>query len=419
MLFITRHHLYLIFCQDEYGTLLCLAFFYRLLLINRLFSMSLVLDTLPTPKEFYREFWNKKPFVVRAMIPKETIETLIDGDHLAGLSMEEEVKSRIVKKGEKQNDWACDYGPFEENAFEKLGEKDWSLLVQNVDQYHDGTAELLKHFNFCPRWMFDDIMVGFSSKGGTVGPHTDSYHVFIIQGKGERRWKVANEAIKNEECIEGLPLKIFKTTFEGEDIVITEGDVLYIPPKFAHHGVSLKPSLSYSVGFLGPTLTEMLTDFGQYIEEHHIEIPRYFGQKLTDSAVPFQVAPDHIDDLKSFMTEVFDQDYFTKWLTHYFSNPIPTYEDEDDGAYDDVKDIIAENIMLIKQPKVKMMFTPLNTPQRYCISVGDLSFELDFTDLFLVNSMAQEAPFSAEIFTNHTEVLQNLLEGKILKIAEI
>ena len=78
--------------------------------------MSLILDTLPTTEEFFREFWNKKPFVVRGMIPEEVIGTLIDEDHLAGLSMEEEVKSRLVRKGKKQSDWTCDHGPFDEKA---------------------------------------------------------------------------------------------------------------------------------------------------------------------------------------------------------------------------------------------------------------------------------------------------------------
>jgi len=377
--------------------------------------MSLILDTLPTTEEFFHEFWNKRPFVVRGMIPKKVIGALIDEDHLAGLSLEEEVKSRLVRKGEKQSDWTCDHGPFKEKDFAEFGEEGWSLLVQNTDQYHDETAELLKYFNFTPRWLLDDIMVSFSPKGGTVGAHTDSYHVFLVQGKGERRWKVASAPIKNEEYIEDISLKILKNAFEGEDITVTEGDVIYIPPKFAHQGISLKPSLTYSVGFLGPSLSEMLTEFGHYIEEHHPEIPRYLGQNLTESAVPFQVAPNHIDDLKLFMTDVFDQDYFTKWLTHYFSCPIQTYDD----AYDNVEDIISGNIMLIKPPAVKIMFTPLKAPQKYCISAGDLTFELEFTDLFLVNMMAQEAPFSADVFTNHTEILQKLLERNILKIAKI
>ena len=381
--------------------------------------MSLILDALPTTEEFFREFWNKKPFVVRGMISRKIIGALIDADHLAGLSLEEEVESRLVKKGKKQNDWTCDHGPFHEKDFAGLGEENWSLLVQNIDKHHDATADLLKCFNFSPRWLLDDIMVSFSPKGGTVGAHTDSYHVFLVQGKGERCWKVANEPIKNEDYINDISLKILGASFEGEDITVTEGDVIYIPPKFAHQGISLKPSLTYSVGFLGPSLSDMLIQFGQYIEENHLEIPRYLGQNLTESAVPFHITPNHCDDLKFFMTDVFTQDYFNKWLTHYFCSPMQTYEEGyDDDANINVDDIIAESVMLIKRPAIKMLFIPLKASQKYCVSAGDVSFNLDFSDLFLVNMMAQETPFSAKIFINHTEILRNLLTQNILTRAE-
>jgi 50S ribosomal protein L16 3-hydroxylase len=392
---------------------------YCYLLLNRLLSMSLILDALPTTEEFFREFWNKKPFVVRGMISKKIMGALIDEDYLAGLSLEEEVESRLVKKGKKQNDWTCDHGPFHEKDFAGLGEEDWSLLVQNIDKHHDATADLLKCFNFSPRWLLDDIMVSFSPKGGTVGAHTDSYHVFLVQGKGERCWKVANEPIKNEDYINDISLKILEASFEGEDITVTEGDVIYIPPKFAHQGISLKPSLTYSVGFLGPSLSDMLIQFGQYLEENHLEIPRYLGQNLTESAVPFHITPNHCDDLKFFMTDVFTQDYFNKWLTHYFCSPMQTYEEDyDDDANINVDDIIAESVMLIKRPAIKMLFIPLKASQKYCVSAGDVSFNLDFSDLFLVNMMAQETPFSAKIFINHTEILRNLLTQNILTRAE-
>ena len=381
--------------------------------------MSLILDALPTTEEFFREFWNKKPFVVRGMISEKIMGALIDEDHLAGLSLEEEVESRLVKKGKKQNDWTCDHGPFHEKDFAGLGEEDWSLLVQNIDKHHDATADLLKCFNFSPRWLLDDIMVSFSPKGGTVGAHTDSYHVFLVQGKGERCWKVANEPIKNEDYINDISLKILEASFEGEDITVTEGDVIYIPPKFAHQGISLKPSLTYSVGFLGPSLSDLLIQFGQYIEENHLDIPRYLGQNLTESAVPFHITPNHCDDLKFFMTDVFTQDYFNKWLTHYFCSPMQTYEEDyDDDANINVDDIIAESVMLIKRPAIKMLFIPLKASQKYCVSAGDVSFNLDFSDLFLVNMMAQETPFSAKIFINHTEILRNLLTQNILTRAE-
>jgi len=384
--------------------------------------MSLILDALPTTEEFFRTFWNKKPFVVRALITKEVTEALIDENHLAGLAMEEEIKSRLVRKGTKQSDWTCDQGPFDEAVFDELGEEDWSLLVQNTDLYHPETAELLKHFNFCPRWLLDDIMVSFSPTGGTVGAHTDSYHVFLVQGKGKRRWKVASEAIQNEVYVENGSLKILETAFEGEEITVTEGDVIYIPARFAHEGTSLEPSLTYSVGFLGPTLSEMLIEFGHYIEEYHPEIPRYLGQNLTESAVPFEVTSGHVDDLKTFMTDVFDQDLFAKWLTQYFSAPVQSYDDidENDGTElsENAEELIGNGVRLIKPPSVKIMLTPLKTPQKYSVSIGNVSVELAFQDLFLVNEMAQETPFSSEIFANQPEILQDLLNQNILKLAD-
>ncbi len=385
--------------------------------------MSLILDRLPTAEEFFQTYWNKKPFVVRAMIPNAVTHNLIDEDYLAGLSMEEEVKSRLVRKGADPSDWRCDLGPFEEEVFDELGDEDWSLLVQNIDQYHDETAELLKHFNFCPRWLLDDIMVSFSPKGGTVGAHMDSYHVFLVQGKGERRWKIANEALDAEEYIEDIPLKILKQPFEGEDVTVTEGDVIYIPPKFAHQGISLQPSLTYSVGFLGPTLSEMLIEFGHHIEEHHSDIPRYLGQNLSQNAAPFQLASKHVGDIKSFMTNVFDEEYFAKWLTVYFCTPAHALGDdyEEDDEQEEIAnalDLIAQDAQLVKPASIKVMFVPLQKSHTYYVSVGSVSFELAFSELSLVDAIAQETPFTAAIFESHVQVLQELLEGECLKLMD-
>lgn len=391
--------------------------------------MSLILDTPPTTEEFFRDYWNKKPFVVRGMVPPEVISQLIDENYLAGLSMEEEVKSRLVRKGAKPKDWTCDHGPFSEKLLAELGDEDWSLLVQNIDQYHDGTAELLKLFNFSPRWLLDDIMASFSPKGGTVGAHTDSYHVFLVQGAGERRWRVASAAIDNEAYLEDIPLKILNSPFEGDDVTVTPGDVLYIPPKFAHEGISLKPSLTYSVGFLGPSLSEMLIEFGHYIEENHPENPRYVGQDLTEGAAQFQVTKGHIDGLKGFMSDVFDQDYFVKWLTHYFSSAEIPYAGDDHGDEPqngagsletiDVQEILVGGHMLVKHPSVKVMIAPLMAPETYCISAGHYTFQLGFSDLFIVNTMLQEVPFSASIFADHTNILNDLLDRNILALAEV
>jgi len=122
--------------------------------------------------------------------------------------LEEEIKSRIIKTLPNQSGWSCEYGPFEEGIYSALGENNWSLLVQNVEEYHTDTACLLTHFDFAPRWLMDDIMVSYSVAGGSAGPHIDSYHVFLVQGMGTRLWKVGHQPLENPEYMLTLPPKV-------------------------------------------------------------------------------------------------------------------------------------------------------------------------------------------------------------------
>jgi len=235
----------------------------------------MTLDAMPSSADFYRLYWNRQPFLVRAAIPEDDIAGLIEADELAGLSMEEAPRSRMVMTKGAEHDWSCRFGPFDEQDFAAAGEADWSLLVQNVEQFHPDTAELLRHFDFAPRWLLDDVMVGFSAPGGTVGPHFDTYHVFLVQGQGKRRWKISRAEIDDTDYHDGMDFKVLKNGFDGDEIEVTCGDVLYVPPKFGHEGTTIEDALTYSVGLLGPKLSELFTGYGQYLAEfEEIEIGR-------------------------------------------------------------------------------------------------------------------------------------------------
>ena len=197
-------------------------------------SSLIILDALPSIGDFYAHYWNKRPFLVRDAIDPIVMDGLITPDELAGLSMEDIVRSCMVAR----QDWACKFGPFSEEDFNTDEEPPWSLLVQNVEQFHPDTATLLRAFNFAPRWLMDDIMVSYSTKGGTIGGHVDSYHVFLVQGQGARSWTVGRDHILDEAYIDGLDLKILKDPIVGDTVEVTSGDVLYIPPHFAHEGAN-------------------------------------------------------------------------------------------------------------------------------------------------------------------------------------
>ena len=286
----------------------------------------MILDKFPTTDEFYKTYWGRKPFVVRGGVDAALFDTLIDGDTLAGLSLEEEIKSRLIMTAPEGGKWECEHGPFEDDKFSTLGEKNWSLLVQNVEQYHPDTAELLNSFNFSPRWLLDDIMVSYSATGGSVGPHTDSYHVFLVQGIGRRRWCIGNTQILNEECIEGLELKVLKDGVEGEKIEVTMGDVIYLPPNFAHEGITLEDAMTFSVGFLGPKMSELFIEYGYYLEQVEADNKRYQGEGLTKESACVEISNQAKKSIQDDLINALHANSFSEWLTEYF---VESNEDSD------------------------------------------------------------------------------------------
>lgn len=274
------------------------------------------LTSLPSEVDFYEIYWNKKPFLIKAGINDLILTELIGADELAGLSLEEDVRSRIVKSGS----WECEHGPFDEDVFASLGEKNWSLLVQDVEKFHPPTADILKPFGFSPCWLIDDVMVSYSTPGGGVGPHLDSYHVFLVQGMGRRRWKIGAAPIQNEIFVDGLDIKILEEDFDGDDVEVTEGDILYIPPNFPHSGQTIDESLTYSIGFLGPSIAELLVEYGHYIEEQGEINVRYDGNELDQTSSGENMSPGEVANFRTSLSHALHSDHFEKWLHGYFSD---------------------------------------------------------------------------------------------------
>ncbi len=118
-----------------------------------------------TAADCTRDYWQRKPLLVRQAIPD--FESPLSADELAGLSLEESVESRIVLEHGK-TPWEMRRGPFQEEDYQHLPEQDWTLLVQAVDQFVPEVAQLLEQFRFLPSWRIDDVMISYAAPGGGV-----------------------------------------------------------------------------------------------------------------------------------------------------------------------------------------------------------------------------------------------------------
>lgn len=218
-----------------------------------------------TPAQFMRRHWQKKPLLVKGALPG--FQPLLSRPELFALSGQEQVESRLVVQ-RPGADWTLKHGPFAKSAFPAFKQSHWTLLVQGVDLHHDGAHALMQQFRFLPDARLDDLMISWASEGGGVGPHFDSYDVFLIQAQGKRRWRIGRQ--KDLSLEPDLPLKILSHFEAEEEYVCEPGDMLYLPPKWAHDGVAVEGEcMTYSVGFRVPQRGGLAGEIAQRLADDH------------------------------------------------------------------------------------------------------------------------------------------------------
>ena len=204
-----------------------------------------------TAQQFMRRHWQKKPLLIRQAMPG--MRPLLDRQALFALAASDNVESRlVVRQGER---WRMRQGPFARRALPPLAQPDWTLLLQGMDLHHDGLHDLLQAFRFVPDARLDDLMVSYASDGGGVGPHFDSYDVFLLQAEGRRRWRIGRQ--KDLSLRDDVPLKILAHFEPEQEFVLEPGDMLYLPPRYAHDGDAQGACMTYSIGFRAPSKGEI------------------------------------------------------------------------------------------------------------------------------------------------------------------
>ena len=251
-----------------------------------------------SPKTFMARYWQKKPLLIRQAIAN--FKPLLDRTELFELAADEDVESRLIARnaarkpgggaGAGKPEWRLKTGPFARRALPALKTPDWTLLVQGVDLHHDAVRALMDQFRFVPDARLDDLMISYAAPGGGVGPHFDSYDVFLLQAQGRRQWKISRQ--KDLTLQPDVPLKILADFQAEETFVLEPGDMLYLPPRCAHDGVALEECMTYSIGFRAPGRGELAGELLQRLADDALEEA---GAALyQDAAQPAVLAPGEI-----------------------------------------------------------------------------------------------------------------------------
>lgn len=312
-----------------------------------------------TPREFLRDYWQQKPLLIRQAMPG--FESPISADELAGLSLEQEVEARLIlEHGERP--WELRRGPFAEDAFSQLPERDWTLLVQAVDQFVPEVAELLKDFTFLPSWRIDDLMISFAVPGGSVGPHFDNYDVFLLQAEGQRRWKIGQMCDADSPLLEHADLRILADFAQTDEWVLEPGDMLYLPPRLAHYGIAETTCLTYSVGFRAPSAAEVLTHFTDFLAQFLPDEERYSDAGMAPASDPHQIQQDALDRLKALLTaHMSDERLLLTWFGQFMTEPrYPELISGEEVAEDAFLDALKDGAVLVRNPSARLAWSEVD-----------------------------------------------------------
>jgi len=329
------------------------------------------------PETFLSGYWQKQPLLIRDALPGFT--SPVSPEELAGFCCEPEVESRLILEQAGHSPWTVEYGPIDESRFAELPETRWTLLVQECNRYVPELAELREQFNFIPNWRVDDVMASYAPAQGSVGPHTDQYDVFLIQAHGTRRWQISTDPVSDDNFLPDIDLCIMREFTATEEWVLHPGDMLYLPPGVAHHGVALEDCITLSVGFRAPGHAELLNSFADHVASQLGPAQRFADPALRLQQHPGEISGDALAQVRGILQKILTDDagidqWFGKFITE------AKHEPEDTETLDEQHFLqaFAENGRLYRSEQIRFAFIANNNALFIDGQYYPLSTELAF-----------------------------------------
>ena len=281
-----------------------------------------------SPARFLRDYWQKRPLLIRNAFAD--FHSPLQPEDLAGLACEPTVLARLIVHDEEREHWQVNSGPLSEADFGRTPERNWTLLVQDVDKWDADVAALLQHFSFVPSWRLDDVMVSYAEPGGGVGAHVDQYDVFLLQGLGQRDWAISDDPLAPRAFRPDLDLKQLVRFEPTHEWLLDPGDMLYLPPGVPHDGVAFGgPCMTFSIGMRAPSQAELTGDLADYIAEQLPDELRYADPDLKPARATGEIDRAALERLKqalpfaAALREDALRDWFGRFITRYRNAQAP------------------------------------------------------------------------------------------------
>lgn len=305
-----------------------------------------------THEEFLKDYWQKRPLFVKRAVPSEFLS--LKKPDMLRLAEETHSESRFIKNSNGK--FSVNFEPCNSD-FES--EDPWTVLIQEVESLNEDVYRLKEAFGFIPHWRTDDVMVSFATNGGGVGPHLDNYDVFLIQGEGTRSWRVSEEKVWDPVFLEDCDLQILETFPKHQKFQAEKGDLLYLPPGFAHDGIAKGECMTYSIGFRSPSVADMLVAQTEQICQTLSVADRYCDLDL-QLGDPFEIDARAIERVSKVLEPFFnkrDPKKVAAWFGKLVTEPKRLVSASIDESVEDIISALKSGKKLVRHPSARLAYS--------------------------------------------------------------
>lgn len=364
---------------------------------------------------FLAEYWQKQPILLKQALPG--FQNVLTPEELAGLSLEPDVESRIViEHTGHQSKWELRRGPFDEQDYAQLPQTHWTLLVQGVDRLLAQVQTLLDYFDFIPQWRVDDVMISYAPLHGSVGPHYDNYDVFLLQALGQRKWMLTTQDCFEQNFLPDVPLRVMKTFNIEQEFIVEPGDILYLPPHVAHHGVSLSDHcMTYSFGYRSYQSLEMLNSFCDYLNEHGVISTLYQDPDWRTIEHTAQL-PDAawLQAKKLLLSQLADDQAVKNWFGEFATQLDQKAEEQLPEALEDVDEtdfiaLLEQNEYIYRDPTCKMAYRGDNHQDSLQLFINGVSWQVVGVHTELIELVCNHRSIACHTLKQHLQSSENTL----------
>ena len=362
---------------------------------------------------FLAEYWQQKPLLIKSAF--ENFQNPIDPNELAGISCEDDANSRFIEHT-GNNEWRMCAGPLDNDFFDDVTGNQWSLLVSDVEKLLPEFGSYLEPFRFLPDWRIDDLMISYAPVGGSVGAHVDQYDVFLLQADGVREWQIENTPRHGVQPSISNAIALLGDFVADETWQLHPGDMLYLPPQYAHHGIAKdEPCMTWSIGFRAPSIDEMLPDISNYLLDSAQSDNRFSDASRSATDKPGLISSEDMQSLRHMLKQCLqkDDDLLDQWIGRFLTEPKESADRENsvESNTDLYNGTIACDLKLNSQKRVAYT---INSNGATLFADGKAYFCSESFAQMICNQRICTADTIAAITDSDQKVLHSLIQQQVV-----